>query len=193
MVVSDTAGIREAAGKVEQEGIRRTLARAQAADLVLWLVDVDGAAAPAVPADVAARPTARWWWSTRWTCWTAACCSRCPDGAIGVSALTGDGLDRLTRRLAAFARARIGDDEAPALTQARHRQQLRALPGGARVVPGLADGGVRAARRGPAARGRRRWGGSRARWMWRRCWARFSGGSVSGSRGTSSRLNGQEK
>src|SRR6185436_4670216 len=39
IVVSDTAGIREATGKVEEEGIRRTLARAQAADLVLWLVD----------------------------------------------------------------------------------------------------------------------------------------------------------
>src|SRR6185436_21086113 len=39
VIVSDTAGIREPAGAVEQEGIRRTLTRAQAADLVLWLVD----------------------------------------------------------------------------------------------------------------------------------------------------------
>jgi tRNA modification GTPase len=47
-----------------------------------------------------------------------------PEGAIAISALTGFGLDRLTLRLAAFARARIGTDEAPVLTQARHRQQL---------------------------------------------------------------------
>jgi tRNA modification GTPase len=49
-----------------------------------------------------------------------------PEGAIAVSALTGFGLDRLTLRLAGFARARIGADadETPVLTQARHRQQL---------------------------------------------------------------------
>ena len=39
MIVADTAGIREARGKVEAEGIRRALARASDADLVLWLVD----------------------------------------------------------------------------------------------------------------------------------------------------------
>jgi tRNA modification GTPase len=47
-----------------------------------------------------------------------------PYGAIAVSALTGFGLDRLVRRLTGFAQARMGSDEAPALTQARHRQQL---------------------------------------------------------------------
>jgi tRNA modification GTPase len=39
VIVSDTAGIREAGGSVEREGIRRTLARAQEADLVIWLTD----------------------------------------------------------------------------------------------------------------------------------------------------------
>ena len=43
VVVSDTAGIREAAGKVEQEGIRRALQRAGQADLVVWLVDASNA------------------------------------------------------------------------------------------------------------------------------------------------------
>src|SRR5262245_52978967 len=50
VVVSDTAGIREAAGKVEQEGIRRALQRAEQADLVVWLVDAtDADAALASP------------------------------------------------------------------------------------------------------------------------------------------------
>src|SRR5436309_5886019 len=35
----DTAGIREPQDPVEQEGVRRALARAQAADLMLWVVD----------------------------------------------------------------------------------------------------------------------------------------------------------
>lgn len=39
VIVSDTAGIREATGFVEAEGIRRTLAQARAADLVIWLTD----------------------------------------------------------------------------------------------------------------------------------------------------------
>src|SRR6266516_3992560 len=48
----DTAGIREPEHPVEQEGVRRALARAHAADLVLWVVDAsleDEAAQP--PAD----------------------------------------------------------------------------------------------------------------------------------------------
>ena len=39
VIVADTAGIREAPGLVEREGIRRATERARAADLILWLVD----------------------------------------------------------------------------------------------------------------------------------------------------------
>ena len=39
VIVTDTAGIREARGAVEAEGISRALARVEEADLVLWLVD----------------------------------------------------------------------------------------------------------------------------------------------------------
>jgi tRNA modification GTPase len=39
VTVIDTAGIRETADPVEQEGVRRARARAAEADLVLWLVD----------------------------------------------------------------------------------------------------------------------------------------------------------
>ena len=43
VILTDTAGLREAEGKVEAEGVRRALARAGEADVVIWLVD---AAAP---------------------------------------------------------------------------------------------------------------------------------------------------
>ncbi|MDZ4842984.1 MAG: tRNA uridine-5-carboxymethylaminomethyl(34) synthesis GTPase MnmE [Hyphomicrobium aestuarii] len=43
VIVSDTAGLREAASKVEQEGIRRTFDEARRADLILWLVAPDAA------------------------------------------------------------------------------------------------------------------------------------------------------
>ena len=122
VVVSDTAGIREPAGAVEQEGIRRTLTRAQAADLVLWLVDamVLDAPGPQVPL----RPDRVLVVVTKFDLLDSKVLQPLPDGAVAVSALTGFGLDRLTRRLAGFAKARIGSDEAPALTQARHRAHL---------------------------------------------------------------------
>jgi tRNA modification GTPase len=122
IVVSDTAGIREGAGAVEQEGIRRTLARAQAADLVLWLVDALALDAPAP--QVVLRPDRLLVVVTKYDLLDSKVLQPLPDGAIAISALTGFGMDRLTRRLAAFAQARIGDEEGPALTQARHRQQL---------------------------------------------------------------------
>lgn len=44
VVFSDTAGIRETVDPIEQEGIRRAYASAQAADLVIWLQDRDAKA-----------------------------------------------------------------------------------------------------------------------------------------------------
>ena len=125
IVVSDTAGIREAAGKVEQEGIRRTLGRARDADLVLWMVDATNLDAPA-PAQLDVRAERMLVVVNKFDLLDSKIMQPLPEGAIAVSALTGFGLDRLTLRLAGFARARIGTEaeETPVLTQARHRQQL---------------------------------------------------------------------
>jgi tRNA modification GTPase len=111
VVLSDTAGIRAAAGKVEEEGIRRTLGQARAADLVLWMVDATNLGAPA-PADLEVRPDKLLVVVNKFDLLDTNVLQPLPDGAVAVSALTG------------FVRARIGSDEAPALTQARHRQQL---------------------------------------------------------------------
>jgi tRNA modification GTPase len=125
IVVSDTAGIREAAGKVEEEGIRRTLGRARSADLVLWMVDATNLDAP-VPAALDVRAERLLVVVNKFDLLDGKVLQPLPAGAIAISALTGFGLDRLTLRLAGFARARIGPDggETPVLTQARHRQQL---------------------------------------------------------------------
>jgi len=122
VVVSDTAGIREAAGKVEQEGIRRALQRAGQADLVVWLVDAsnaqggDSVGMPDVGVDKLVVLSKA----------DLVDAGRLPPVAktIRVSAVTGQGIDVLTGLLADAARARIGSDEAPALTQARHRCHL---------------------------------------------------------------------
>jgi tRNA modification GTPase len=124
IVVSDTAGLREAPGKVEQEGIRRTLGRARAADLVLWLTDATAAPA-APPPELADRPD-RILRVVNKIDLLGARPLETPDGWIGISVRTGAGIEALTKRLAHMARERAGDAETPALTQARHRQQLEA-------------------------------------------------------------------
>jgi tRNA modification GTPase len=122
ILVSDTAGIRETRGDVEQEGIRRALARAQGGDLVLWLVDATALDAP--PKQLSLRLDRLLVVVTKLDLLDSKVGQRLPEGAVAVSALTGAGLDTLTRQIAARARARIGTDEGPALTQARHRQHL---------------------------------------------------------------------
>jgi tRNA modification GTPase len=122
IVVSDTAGIRQAEGAVEREGIRRTVGRARDADLVLWLTD---ASSPAIAAPPPAIPTER-------IVWVANKCDLrpsqdahpLPEAAVTISAVHGLGLERLTQRIALLARERMGDGEAPVLTQVRHRTHL---------------------------------------------------------------------
>ncbi|HUS96688.1 MAG TPA: tRNA uridine-5-carboxymethylaminomethyl(34) synthesis GTPase MnmE, partial [Hyphomicrobiaceae bacterium] len=46
VIVSDTAGVREAKSDVEREGIRRAMDRAETADLVIWLDSFDDQFAP---------------------------------------------------------------------------------------------------------------------------------------------------
>ena len=120
VIVTDTAGIREPQGAIEREGIRRTLAHAREADLVLWLSD---ASAPAVvaPPDVAARGDKFFLPLASKIDLPGATPQ---DGTLGVSAKTGAGLAELTRRLADIAGTRLGDLSSPAITRERYRQQL---------------------------------------------------------------------
>jgi tRNA modification GTPase len=126
VILSDTAGIREAAGKIESEGIRRALAHARAADLVLWLTD---ATAPRTepPADLTADAGEVLRVFTKLDLLEAR-----PSGAeagsapLRISVLTGEGLSELAEAVGRRAAERIGGSEAPVITQARHRQHLSA-------------------------------------------------------------------
>jgi tRNA modification GTPase len=122
-IVADTAGLREAAGAVEQEGIRRARRRADEADLVIWISD---ATAPAHerPADLAAGAPR----ILRVLNKIDAAAGR-PDPASydhAISAKTGDGLPKLVSTLSAIVRDAVGIEENPAITQIRHRQQIEA-------------------------------------------------------------------
>jgi tRNA modification GTPase len=125
VIVSDTAGIREADGEIEREGIRRTFAQGRAADLVLWVVD---AVDPElnVPEELHAGAVAV---VPVWNKTDLTPLEDQPAGAVRVSAATGEGIPVLVALVAARARERISPREGPVITQARHRQSLEACAG----------------------------------------------------------------
>ena len=124
VTVVDTAGLREAAGAVEQEGVRRAGSRAAAADLVLWLQDVTvpRAPPPVLPAGLGFLSV-----GTK--------IDLIPTGQAGaqadafdlaVSTVSGEGLDRLIERAGDAAREGLAGSGAPLITRARQRAALKA-------------------------------------------------------------------
>lgn len=150
--IADTAGLREAADSIEAEGVRRALARAEEADL--RLVVIDSTAPAAVPdaaragdfvvwnkADLAQEP--------RLTSPPArgglrgghciepdpttsiARTSQDPHPAspfqveLALSTLTGAGLPELLEALTARVARELAEQEAPALSRARHRELVK--------------------------------------------------------------------
>lgn len=122
VTLADTAGLREAGGAVEREGIRRALMRAEKADLRIMVAacGADGR----IEGDSGMTVTG-----------TATDDIRvlnkvdlggdCPAGFIAVSARTGEGIEELISVLAARVGS-IGEAvEHPMITRARHREGLR--------------------------------------------------------------------
>ncbi|MCJ8144423.1 tRNA uridine-5-carboxymethylaminomethyl(34) synthesis GTPase MnmE [Ancylobacter sp. A5.8] len=133
----DTAGLREAEGKVEAEGIRRAQRRIGEADLVLWVHDFSGPEAP----EIAVDSDAEFWLLANKADLAAVPTAALP--ALGlprasrhflVSAANGAGLDELTAALEQFVAARARGGEHPALIRARQREAVA-----------LANGHLRAA------------------------------------------------
>jgi len=119
VVVADTAGLRETAEAVEAEGVRRALARAAAADIVVLVVDGSAAEPFAGLSEAMVESAHLVVWNKADLPWPAQ------PTAIRVSAVTGEGLDNLLDALADLARARLDRPrESPPLTRARHRHAL---------------------------------------------------------------------
>ncbi|HTW51747.1 MAG TPA: tRNA uridine-5-carboxymethylaminomethyl(34) synthesis GTPase MnmE [Stellaceae bacterium] len=118
VVLADTAGLRESADIVEQEGLRRAVARAETAEMRLFVFDARR------PEDAVGASA----WPGRDTLLVAnkidlANDPALPHGALPVSALTGVGLGDLVATLAGRVAADY-DTAAPLLTRARHRASL---------------------------------------------------------------------
>ena len=141
VTLADTAGLRESRDEIESEGVRRALARAASADLSL--VVFDGALWPEADANRALHC----WATMRWPCSTRPTCSQTPapaaigsHPALGVSCLTGAGIEALLEALADEIARRYPAGGAPALTRARHRHAaVECRDALARALAGPAD------------------------------------------------------
>ena len=124
-ILADTAGLREAAGAIEEEGIRRALDRAENADLRLVMLDArapdpDASLAGLIGGDAlvvlnktdlrATPPPAR----------------VAGADALPVSVRTGAGLEALVDRLRLAVEERAASGASPAPTRLRHRLALEA-------------------------------------------------------------------
>ncbi len=122
VVLADTAGIREAQGLVEQEGIRRTLGQAKTADLVLWLVDATDPIWQ-VPGTLGASPERVLVVLNKIDVAVPAG-GQASDGAlVAISAATGEGLPALVATLTRAVAQRLGSAGGGQLllSQERHR------------------------------------------------------------------------
>lgn len=132
VILSDTAGIREAKGSVEAAGIGRALARVEDADIVLWLADSTDPARTAMPRLGARKNNDAQATTVEITVMNKldlapSAAAALPEGALAISAKTGEGLDLLIARLEAEAQSAAGQGAgAPLMTRARHRAELEA-------------------------------------------------------------------
>jgi len=125
VTVIDTAGIRETEDPVEQEGVRRARARAEDADLVLWLVEGKRVADPGVmlalrKAGEGDRPGGPVWIVRNKIDLGVAG----PQGEFGISASRGDGVPELVEAVVKFAAEFFGSSEGAVVTRARQRDLL---------------------------------------------------------------------
>lgn len=118
VTLSDTAGLRESDDPIEAEGVRRARARAEAADLRLWVRapgDPDGAAADfARPDDLVVL--------TKVDLFQAG--ESRGDGIVSVSTASGQGLGDLHDWIATRLARDLSGGDFPAVTRERHRRRL---------------------------------------------------------------------
>ena len=124
VVLADTAGLRDSTDAVEQEGLRRARARAETAELRLFVFD---AARPDDAAGVAQWPgpdTILVANKIDLLREKASPKQRKPASPMPISALTGDGIGELLAELAKRIASRY-ETTSPLLTRARHREALQ--------------------------------------------------------------------
>ena len=120
LTLIDTAGLRAAGDDIEREGVRRALASAEEADIVIW---VD---APDVADDAADDMALDWRSAADMRLANKSDVARPDDdGALRLSAKTGDGAEALLAALGRLVLQKTGSGESAPVTRARHFAILR--------------------------------------------------------------------
>jgi tRNA modification GTPase len=114
----DTAGLREATEAVERIGVDRVLERAGSADLILWL----SARGEAPPENVAVKMVGS---GEILQIATKIDLVPSPPGWIGISAVSGAGLEALLGEVMERAKSRLGDGASAVLIRERHRKAVQ--------------------------------------------------------------------
>jgi tRNA modification GTPase len=128
----DTAGIRDSAEPVEQEGIRRARERAAEADLVLWVTDVSAAGRTSDQAPPVAKGSSLWLIKNKIDLVKGQATADVDklrnnneyEFIFSMSAARGEGFDALVSALSRFAGDCFAGGEASLVTRARHRRAL---------------------------------------------------------------------
>jgi tRNA modification GTPase len=128
VTVLDTAGIRDTADPVEEEGVRRARDRAAEADLVLWVMDGSNPLPVPLPADLVKLGVPVWGVINKIDLFPDVFAPGSMEGgraAYRISAQTGAGFDGLVRGLSEFAgRFFSKGAESVVITRQRHRMAL---------------------------------------------------------------------
>jgi tRNA modification GTPase len=130
VTVIDTAGVRETADPVEQEGVRRARARAAEADLVLWLSDAERdenfPRASSVPVWLVRNKIDLEIVGSGAAMWTHGFIGQGQrEPALAISASRGDGIAALISALVRFAQEFFGATEGGLISRTRQRELLQ--------------------------------------------------------------------
>ena len=125
VIVTDTAGLRTAASRVEQEGIRRTFDRARAADLVLWVQDATAQSSVDIPDELASIDCINVFNKVDLLAdiVSVSTMDRNKD-TIAISVKEEVGLERLAAAIVASARRAMHMTDQVVPTNARHKKHL---------------------------------------------------------------------
>jgi tRNA modification GTPase len=127
LTVLDTAGLRDSADPVEQEGVRRARERAGEADLVLWVVDAAAAGSVLPPADFGDRMPETWVVFNKCDIAQHGCGKAAEYRGrkwLELSAKTGQNFDKLLKMLEEYLSANFPTNHSVLITRARHRHLL---------------------------------------------------------------------